>query len=75
VPTNVHAFIVRVWREVLDEETSQLAWRGSIDEVNSGRHLSFQDLNAIPGFIQECIQASAGQPRASRKRPAVEFKP
>ena len=75
VPTNVHSFIVRVWREAIDDECSQLAWRGSIDEVNSGKRLSFQDLNAIPGFIQECMQASANEPPAGRKRPLVQFEP
>ncbi len=75
VPTNVHSFIVRVWQEVLDDESSRLAWRGSIDEVKSGKRLRFQELDAIPRFIQECIEAGAGQPKAGRKRPLVQFKP
>ena len=66
---NVHshtdAFIVRIWRETLDDKDDVVTWRGSIDHVGSDRRLYFQDLDGIARFIRESTGIDSG--RARRK--------
>jgi len=51
--TDTHSFIIRVWYEAQDSNGNILAWRGSIDHVDSNKRLYFQNLDGIAHFIQE----------------------
>lgn len=50
---DAHTFIVRVWRENRDEQSNQIAWRGQISHVGTGRQRYFLDLKEIVRFVQE----------------------
>jgi hypothetical protein len=44
VPSDTHAFIVRIWPEALDSDGNIKTWRGSIEHVGNGQRLHFCDL-------------------------------
>ena len=40
-----HAFVVRIWKEPAQSDSSIGRWRGSIDDVDSGKRSYFSDLD------------------------------
>ncbi len=48
-----HAFVVRIWHEAVDQQGKTIVWRGSVENVNSGRRLHFDDLSKLVFFIKE----------------------
>jgi hypothetical protein len=49
------SFIVRVWRETGESRTAP-EWRGSIEQVPSGRRAFFRELSAIPEYMKPYLQ-------------------
>ena len=52
---DTQSFIVRIWHEGVDTAGNIVAWRGSVDDVGSGRRVYFRDLDGAFRFIQEQI--------------------
>jgi len=52
VEGDTQSFVVRIWREEVDEDGNITAWRGSVDHVGSGGRVHFQDLDQLTGFIR-----------------------
>ncbi len=50
--TERHAFIVRIWNEVM-EIGPRTVWRGSVMHVSSAKQIHFTDLDGMVRFIQE----------------------
>jgi hypothetical protein len=50
---DTQSFVVRIWQEAVDGAGNTVAWRGSIDHVNSAKRLYFQDWDRFVHFIQE----------------------
>lgn len=65
---DVHSFVVRIWYEA-DEGQPELAWRGSVDHVSSGRRIYFHDLDTFVRFVQEHARLCGGSdlPEVSRE--------
>ena len=59
------SFVIRLWREVADEDLEQGMWRGWIVHVQSGRRVSFQDTAVIEPFINRYL---AKVPKPENKR-------
>jgi hypothetical protein len=53
VEKDIYSFIVRIWRDSSNSQSPEAGWRGSIDDVSSGKRLYFQDLESVDQFIQE----------------------
>lgn len=66
-----HSFIVRIWNAADVRDKDSAGWRGSIDEVGSGRRLYFYDLESIVRFIREQVAVNSGVPVPARM-PALE---
>ena len=47
------AFIVRIWKDAMDEEGSISGWHGSIDHVGSNQRLYFYKLESIQHYVRE----------------------
>jgi hypothetical protein len=52
-----NSFVVKVWIEETDVEMSQVAWRGHITHVFSGKRRYLKDLNEITTFVAPYLQA------------------
>lgn len=50
------AYIVRVWLEQRDVKDAPVEWRGSIENVASGRTKYLTDLNEITQFIRPFLE-------------------
>jgi hypothetical protein len=55
--SNHHSFIVRLWREEIDEEAGQPVWRGHITHVPSGTRRYLTDLREVTAFIAPYLEA------------------
>lgn len=53
---NATAYIVRVWLERREAEAAPPAWRGSIEDVASGRMKYLTDLDEIARFIRPFLE-------------------
>ena len=51
-----HSFVIRLWREEIDEETGWVVWRGYITHVASGERFSIKDLDDIVEFLLPYLQ-------------------
>ena len=54
--SDMHSFIVRVWKEGVDRVRDATIWRCSIDNVLSGQRCYFSDLAEIGPFIREQVE-------------------
>ena len=52
---NSHLFTLRIWLE--DLGGGQIAWRGSVQHVNSGEARYFRDWPALEAFVEERMAA------------------
>ena len=50
--TNIHSFIVRVWREEAPTKTRPPVWRGHIRHIPGGELRYFKNLTEINEFIE-----------------------
>ncbi|MDI7274995.1 MAG: hypothetical protein QME94_03355 [Anaerolineae bacterium] len=50
---DTHSFVVRIWHEPEDAGDDPYRWRGTIDQVSSGRRLYFHDLDTFVRFVEE----------------------
>lgn len=50
-----HVFLVRVWRE----PGPDVAWRGSVDHVGSGKREYFSALGALVGHVEDRLASEA----------------
>jgi hypothetical protein len=66
VEKETHSFIVRIWNAADAKTKDSAGWRGSIDEVGSGRRLYFYDLESIVRFIREQVAVNSGMPVPAR---------
>jgi hypothetical protein len=66
VDQETHSFIVRIWNAADAKAKDSASWRGSIDEVGSGRRLYFYDLESIVRFIREQVAVNTGMPVPAR---------
>jgi len=48
---DTHSFIVKIWREEIDEATEVAIWRGHVTHVPSGERRYLQDLDDLVTFI------------------------
>jgi hypothetical protein len=46
------SFILRIWREQGEFESSTTEWRGSIEHVGSGQRIFFRELSVIGEFLK-----------------------
>jgi hypothetical protein len=53
VQSDTHSFIVRIWYEGLDNDSTMKTWRGSIEHVGYGQRVHFYDLERVVNFIQD----------------------
>ena len=57
MPSDSHSFVIRIWNDASDADGATNAaassWRGSIDNVGTGKRVHFSDLEAMVRFIQE----------------------
>jgi hypothetical protein len=51
IESNTHSFIVKIWREGVDEKSGAVVWRGRITHVPSGQDRHFDNLSGITNFI------------------------
>ena len=51
------AYIVRVWVERREVEDAPVAWRGSIEQVTSGKIKYVTDLDEIARFIRPFLES------------------
>lgn len=56
--SDVHSFIVRLWRENRDDPSQTAEWRGWIEHVQSGARRYFQK----PQAVSRIISAFIGEP-------------
>lgn len=54
--TEIHSFIVKVWREETAEEGGQTRWRGHITHVQTGKRRYLQSLSGILAFIMPYLE-------------------
>ena len=59
--SDMHSFIVRVWKEGVDRVRDATIWRCSIDNVLSGQRRYFSDLAEISPFIREQVEGPPSQ--------------
>jgi len=59
--SDMHSFIVRVWKEGVDRVRDATIWRCSIDNVLSGQRRYFKDLAEISPFIREQVEGPPPQ--------------
>jgi len=59
--SDMHSFIVRVWKEGVDRVRDATIWRCSIDNVLSGQRRYFKDLTEIGPFIREQVEGPPPQ--------------
>ena len=45
------SFLVRVWKEELSSQESQIAWRGHVTHIPDGTRQYFKDISEIPDLI------------------------
>lgn len=50
-----YSFVVRMWREAVDEQGNPIAFRGSVDDVSNGKRCYFDSLGSLLQFIEERI--------------------
>ncbi len=50
-----YSFVVRMWREAIDDQGQPVAWRGSVDDVGNGHRCYFDSLDSLLLFIQDRI--------------------
>jgi hypothetical protein len=55
MPHDAYSFIVRIWRESPAGTKDQAVWRGSIDDVASGRRSYVRNLHDIGCILQEHV--------------------
>jgi hypothetical protein len=53
VAGDLDSFIVRIWREAVDSAGAVIAWKGSIEHVDSDSYLYFQDLDLMARFVRD----------------------
>jgi hypothetical protein len=51
-----HSFIIRIWREEIEEEAGQATWRGHITHVPGGERRYLRSLGDIAAFIAPYIE-------------------
>jgi hypothetical protein len=49
--SSTHSFIVKIWRERMQEQGRQCTWRGQITHVPSGERRAFTRLVDLTAFI------------------------
>lgn len=59
---NTQAFIVRVWDEETDGDSSVVIHRGSIEHVSTRRKIYFEDAKEILSFIEEVLRSGSRLP-------------
>jgi hypothetical protein len=53
MPTDTHAFVVRIWWEAgLTRPDGRPLWRGQVQHAASGQSQTFQSLDELTQFIQ-----------------------
>lgn len=52
-----HSFVIRLWLEEVDRETSQAQWRGHVTHVISRRRRYIENLEEIEEFISGCLES------------------
>jgi hypothetical protein len=57
---NMHSFIIRLWREQLDEKTRREIWRGHITHVPDGERRYISTLDGISEFITPYLKKPGG---------------
>lgn len=65
--SNLHSFIVRLWREETDEAAGPTVWRGHITHVPSGTRRYLTDLRDIAAFIAPYLEAEEARPEWWRR--------
>lgn len=50
------SFIVRIWKERESTATEEFAWRGSIEQVQTGEKKYFHDLRYIQTFMKPFME-------------------
>ena len=58
-PARVQLFMLRMWREELDE--GRVEWRGKVQHVASGEVRYFRDWPALIAYLQEMLNARPDQ--------------
>ena len=53
-----HSFIIRIWPEQIDAADRSCKWRGHITHVPSGQRRYFEQLDILPDFIEQFLQAN-----------------
>lgn len=57
-----HAFVVRIWKESMDEQGKAIIWHGSIDYVGGNRRLYFYNIDTMAKFILEQAEIRSRKP-------------
>ncbi len=55
--TDYQAYLLRLWRV---DVNGQLAWRASLEQVDSGEKQGFCSLEELFAYIERCTQPTAG---------------
>ncbi len=53
MPQETFSFVVRVWKEGIDDPGHTTKWRGSIDNVLTGERSYIRDLDSISEVIRK----------------------
>lgn len=51
------SFLVRVWKEELSSQESQIVWRGHVTRIPDGARRYFKDLNEIPDLMMAQLKS------------------
>jgi hypothetical protein len=55
--TNILSFIVRIWKEDLSSQETQMVWRGHVTRIPDGARRYFKDLNEIPDLMMAQLKS------------------
>ena len=56
IETKVHSFIVKLWLEETDEDSTNKVWRGHITHVPDGKNRYLKDLSDVADFIAPYLE-------------------